>query len=219
MVFTGLVEVLGRVERVVEEGAGRRLVLAWPGLPGPLVLGESVAVNGCCLTVVAAEGERFDVQAGPETLLRTNLGGLAAGQPVNLERSLRVGDRLGGHFVQGHVDTTAVLRERRSVGEWEFLAFDLDPSWTPLMVPKGSIAVDGVSLTLVEVEPGGFSVMLIPHTLAVTTLGVLDLGQRVNIETDMIARHVARLVAAGAEGWRAPEAPEPNEPEGAGRVP
>ena len=216
--FTGLVEVLGRVERVVEEGEGRRLVLGWPGLPAPLALGESVAVNGCCLTVVAAEGERFDVQAGPETLLRTNLGGLAAGRPVNLERSLRVGDRLGGHFVQGHVDTTAVLRERRRAGEWEFLAFDLDPSWTLFMVPKGSIAVDGVSLTLVEVEPGGFSVMLIPHTLAVTTLGTLEVGQPVNIETDMIARHVAKLVAAGAVGWQAPETPEPNEPGGAVRI-
>ena len=128
--------------------------LAWPGLARrPLALGESVAVNGCCLTVVATAGGRatFDVQAGPETLLRTNLGDLEAGDPVNLERSLRVGDRLGGHFVQGHVDTTAVLRERRPDGEWEFLAFAIDPAWTPLMVPKGSIAVDGVSLTLVDV--------------------------------------------------------------------
>jgi riboflavin synthase len=194
-VFTGLVEVLGRVERVDEEGPGRRLALAWPGLDAPLAIGESVAVNGCCLTVVAAEGERFDVQAGPETLLRTNLGAKAAGDLVNFERSLRVGDRLGGHFVQGHVDTTAVLRERRRDGDWEFLAFAIDPRWTPLMVPKGSIAVDGVSLTLVDVGPDDFSVMLIPHTLAVTTLGTLAPGDRVNIETDMIARHVAKLMA------------------------
>src|SRR5579883_2094154 len=151
--FTGLVEALGRVERVIEEGSGRRLAIAWPSLAEPLAIGESVAVNGCCLTVVSAEGGRFDVQAGPETLLRTNLGEKAEGDPVNLERSLRVGDRLGGHFVQGHVDTTAVLRERRSDGEWEFLAFTIDPAWTPLMVPKGSIAVDGVSLTLVDVAP------------------------------------------------------------------
>ncbi len=169
--FTGLVEALGRVERVAEEGPGRRLSLRWPGLREALTIGESVAVNGCCLTVVAVDGETFDVQAGPETLLRTNLGGLAAGGAVNLERSLRVGDRLGGHFVQGHIDTTAVLRERRREGEWEFLAFAIDLEWTALMVAKGSIAVDGVSLTLVDVSADGFSVMLIPHTLAVTTLG------------------------------------------------
>jgi len=195
-VFTGLVEVLGTVEHVSEEGPGRRLSLIWPSLQEALTLGESVAVNGCCLTVVAMEGERFEMQAGPETLVRTNLGAARAGDRVNLERSLRVGDRMGGHFVQGHIDTTAVLKERRTEGEWEFLAFAIDPAWTSLMVPKGSIAVDGVSLTLVDVEIDGFSVMLIPHTLEVTTLGNLKVGSRVNVETDMIARHVAKLMAS-----------------------
>jgi riboflavin synthase len=195
-VFTGLVEALGRVEQVSEEDGGRRLVLAWPGLAEGerLAIGESVAVNGCCLTVVASEGDRFEVQAGPETLARTNLGARQAGDRVNLERSLRVGDRLGGHFVQGHIDTTASLRERRREGEWEFLAFTLAPAWTPLLVSKGSIAVDGVSLTLVDVWPDGFSVMLIPHTLAVTTLGLIQPGERVNIETDILAKHVAKLL-------------------------
>ncbi len=192
--FTGLVEVLGRIERVVDENPGKRLLLVWPGLDSALAIGESVAVNGCCLTVVASEGEQFEVQAGPETLLRTNLGDRQAGDRVNLERSLRVGDRLGGHFVQGHIDTTAVLLERRQEGEWEFLAFTLDPSWTRLLVSKGSIAVDGVSLTLVDIWPDGFSVMLIPHTLAVTTLGLLKPGDRVNIETDILAKHVAKLL-------------------------
>lgn len=195
--FTGLVEVLGVVERVVDEGAGRRLTVVWPELSEPLALGESIAVNGCCLTVVSMDGDRFDLQAGPETLLRTNLGQAKAGDRVNLERSLRAGDRLGGHFVQGHIDTTAALRERRTDGEWEFLAFTIDPSWTTLMVPKGSLAVDGVSLTLVDVTSDGFSVMLIPHTLAVTTLGALQVGDRVNIETDMLARHVAKLMSVG----------------------
>ncbi len=192
--FTGLVEALGRVVRVVEENAGRRFTLEWPGLAEPMTIGESIAVNGCCLTVVAIDGNQFEVQAGPETLERTNLGQQAAGSRVNLERSLRVGDRLGGHFVQGHIDTTATLRERRSEGEWEFLAFDLAPAWTPLLVSKGSIAVDGVSLTLVDVHPASFSVMLIPHTLAVTTLGRLGPGDRVNIETDILAKHVAKLL-------------------------
>ena len=193
--FTGLVAALGRVDAVAEEGPGRRFRLRWPGLGEAMVLGESVAVNGCCLTVVAAEGDQFDVQLGPETLDRTNLGSKRAGDPVNLERSLRVGDRLGGHFVQGHVDATATLVDRHPDGDWHFLAFDLDPAWLPLLVPKGSIAIDGVSLTLVAVTPTGFSVMLIPHTLDATTLGTLRPGDRVNIETDMLAKHVQKLLA------------------------
>ena len=202
--FTGLVEALGRVERVRDEHSGRWLTLVWPGLKAvgdPLAIGESVAVNGCCLTVVEAEpgGDSFVVQAGPETLARTNLGTRSAGDAVNLERALRVGDRLGGHFVQGHVDTTAALAERRADGDWEFLAFSIDPEWSPLMVPKGSIAVDGVSLTLVDVADGRFSVMLIPHTLAVTTLGALRLGDRVNVEADMLAKHVQKLINSKQE--------------------
>jgi riboflavin synthase len=193
-VFTGLVEALGQVTEVLEEESGRRITLLWHGLDDPLRIGDSVAVNGCCLTVIASTGDRFEVQAGPETLLRTNLGDARPGDRVNLERPLRVGDRLGGHFVQGHIDTTARLLERRREGEWEFLAFALDPSWMSLLVSKGSVAVDGVSLTLVDVWPHGFSVMLIPHTLSVTTLGLIKPGDRVNIETDILAKHVAKLL-------------------------
>jgi riboflavin synthase len=194
--FTGLVEVLGRIEKVSDGNMGRRLTIGSPDLPGPeaLKVGESLAVNGCCLTVVAVLEGRFEVQAGPETLARTNLGGVRTGARVNLERALKVGDRLGGHFVQGHIDTTAVLRERRPVGEWEFLAFGIDAEWTALLVPKGSIAVDGVSLTLVDVGTDTFSVMLIPHTLAVTTLGIIQPGDRVNIEIDILAKHVQKLM-------------------------
>lgn len=195
VMFSGIVEVLGRIVRVDVEDQGRRFVIAWPHLAEPYAIGESIAVNGCCLTVVAAQGESFEAQAGPETLQRTNLATRAAGDRVNLERSLRINDRLGGHFVQGHVDGTATLTERRTEGEWEFLRFRLDdPRLSRLMVEKGSIAVDGVSLTLVDVGPDSFSVMLIPHTLAVTTLGTYNVGDRVNIETDMLAKHVARLV-------------------------
>jgi riboflavin synthase len=195
-VFTGLVECLGRVERVVDEKSGRTITLAWPGLPDDdaLELGESVAVNGCCLTAIMSAGETFDVQAGPETLHRTNLGNKQAGDRVNLERALKVGERLGGHFVQGHVDTTAVVRDRRQEGEWEFFAFGIELNWTPLLVSKGSIAVDGVSLTLVDVGSDFFSVMLIPHTLAMTTLGTTRPGDRVNIEVDILAKHVQKLL-------------------------
>lgn len=193
-VFTGLVQVLGQINDVQQEGTGRRFHLVWPALPEALAIGESIAVNGCCLTVVTVDGSRFDVQAGPETLLRTNLGEKVAGDSVNLERSLRASELLGGHFVQGHIDTTAILRERKRDGDWEFFSFAIDPIWTPLMVPKGSIAVDGVSLTLVTVSNNAFSVMLIPHTLAITTLGNLRVGDRVNIETDILAKHVAKLL-------------------------
>jgi riboflavin synthase len=198
-VFTGLVEGLGRLERVIDANAGRMLEIGAPDLAknSPLLLGESISVNGCCLTAVAVHAERFAVQAGPETLARTNLGTTRAGDHVNLERALSVGDRLGGHFVTGHVDTTAALRERRRDGEWEFFAFGIAPDWTKLMVSKGSIAVDGVSLTLVDVWPDGFSVMLIPHTLAVTTLGIIQPGDRVNIEVDLLAKHIRKLLRAG----------------------
>jgi riboflavin synthase len=196
VVFTGLVERLGRVEQVALENGGRRLTIVWPGLSAsePLELGESVAVGGCCLTVTAATAQTFVVQAGPETLEKTNLGRKKPGDLVNLERALKVGARLGGHFVQGHIDTTATLRDRRPDGEWEFLAFAIEPTWTPLLVSKGSIAVDGVSLTLVDVGPDAFSVMLIPHTLANTTLGVTRPGDRVNIEVDILAKHVQKLL-------------------------
>jgi riboflavin synthase len=196
-VFTGLVEGLGRISTVADALEGRRVMIGWPDLGAidPLKLGESIAVNGCCLTVVAMGERDFEVQVGPETLARTNLGDQQPGDCVNLERALKVGDRLGGHFVQGHVDTTASLRERRRQGEWEFLEFEIDPSWTALMVPKGSIAVDGISLTLVDVMSVAFSVMLIPHTMAVTTLGKSHPGARVNIEVDMLAKHVRKLIA------------------------
>lgn len=198
--FTGLVEELGRIERVIDENAGRLLEISAPGLArdDPLRIGESIAVNGCCLTVVGIFPERFAVQAGPETLARTNLGTKHPGDRVNLERALVVGNRLGGHFVSGHIDITAVLRERHPQGEWEFLAFEIEPAWTRLLVSKGSIAVDGVSLTLVDVWPDAFSAMLIPHTLAVTTLGLIRPGDRVNIEVDILAKHIDKLLQAGA---------------------
>jgi len=191
--FTGLVESLGTIARAEDVAAGRRLTVRDPMGP-QLTLGESIAVNGACLTVVEMRGDEFAFEVGPETLLRTNLGTLRAGDRVNLERSLRVGDRLGGHFVQGHVDAVGTIDARVRNGDWEDVWFRCPAELTRLMVPKGSIAVDGISLTLVNVEAERFSVMLIPHTQAVTTLGFKKPGDAVNLEADMLAKHVAKLL-------------------------
>src|SRR5262245_43523601 len=194
--FTGLVEFLSPVERIAPDGAGgAELTVREPALAPSLALGESVAVNGACLTVVARDAETFRFQLGPETLKCTNLGDLREGDRVNLERALRVGDRLGGHFVQGHVDAVGRIAERARQGEWETVWFACPAELTPLMVPKGSIAVDGVSLTVVDVGPDRLSVMLIPHTLQNTTLGHKPVGAAVNLETDLLARHVQKLLA------------------------
>jgi len=188
--FTGLVEALGVVRDLSRDGAGCLLSVAETALAPGLVLGESVAVNGACLTVVARDAETFAFQVGPETLLRTNLGALQVGDRVNLERSLRVGDRLGGHLVQGHVDGVGRVAERLPQGEWVTVWFTCQAELAAQMVSKGSVAVDGVSLTLVDVGPERFSVALIPHTLAQTTLGFKGPGAAVNLETDLLAKYV-----------------------------
>jgi riboflavin synthase len=190
--FTGLVETLAPVERLVDEPPGKRLVVREPRFAAEAALGESIAVNGCCLTVVAVEGETLAFQAGPETLARATLGRLRPGDLVNLERSLRVGDRLGGHFVTGHVDGLATLDRRDDEGDWSTLWFRVPPALTHQMASKGSVAVDGVSLTLVDVETDRFSVALIPHTLDATTLGKLQIGDAVNIETDLLAKYAQK---------------------------
>src|SRR5258708_6459554 len=188
--FTGLVETLGSVLRIEVAGVGRQLTVVAPTIAPELALGESVAINGACLTVVAHDRETCRFQAGPETLARTNLGELANGDRVNLERALRVGDRLGGHLVQGHVDGVALIAERLRQGEWEIVWFQCPAELAAQMVSKGSVAVDGVSLTLVDVTADRFSVALIPHTLAQTTLGFKQPGAVVNLETDLLAKYV-----------------------------
>jgi riboflavin synthase len=162
-----------------------------------LAPGESVAVNGACLTVVARDDRTCRFQAGPETLRRTNLGELQAGARVNLERALRVGDRLGGHLVQGHVDGLGRVASRRRQGEWEVVWFSCPAELAAQMVSKGSVTVDGVSLTVVEVTADGFSVALIPHTLAQTTLGFKGPGASVNLETDVLAKYIWKCLRGG----------------------
>jgi riboflavin synthase len=188
--FTGLVEALGTVAELTPAGAGTRLVLREPGLAPQLTLGESVCVNGACLTVVAHDAQTFAFEAGPETLRRTDLGALKPGDRVNLERSLRLSDRLGGHLVTGHVDGLGRIESRETQGEWVTAWFFCPPELAAQLVSKGSVAVDGVSLTVVDVRRDGFSVALIPHTLSVTTLGFKPVGAPVNLETDLLAKYV-----------------------------
>ncbi len=192
--FTGLIELLARVADIEAEPPGVRLIVAVGGMADEVKIGDSIAVNGCCLTVVRIDGESLSFQAGEETLKRTNLGELGPGSPVNIERSLVVGDRLGGHFVTGHIDGQGALAERRDDKDWTTCWFTVPAELLEQIASKGSIAVDGVSLTVVDVEPSRFSVALIPHTLSATTLGRLAVGDSVNLETDLIAKYVGRLV-------------------------
>ncbi len=194
--FTGLVETLGIVTRLEPIGPGVRLSVRSQVVADGTAIGDSVAINGCCLTVVAVSSDELSFEAGSETLSRTNLGRLTVGSGVNLERSLLVGERLGGHYVTGHIDAVGALNARREEGDWSFFWFQVPRELTRQMACKGSIAVDGVSLTLVDVEAERFSVALIPHTLAATTLGKLAVGDAVNIETDVLAKYVARQLQA-----------------------
>ena len=197
--FTGLVEALADVVDIVSDGPGCRLRIRAPKDAGDAKLGDSIAVNGCCLTVVDLSDGVLGFDVGPETLLRTNLGDLVTGGVVNIERSLRVGAELGGHFVSGHVDAVGAVESRNDEGEYSIFWFTMPEMLTRQMISKGSIAVDGVSLTLVDVEPTRFSVMLIPHTLSVTTLGRAEAGTRVNLETDLLAKYVQKQLECREE--------------------
>ena len=193
--FTGLVETMGEVVELQSDPPGLRLVIRHGEIAAGAKLGDSIAVNGCCLTVVTIDGDTFGFDAGAETLKLTNLGRMQPGARVNLERSLKVGDELGGHFVTGHVDAMALVDERIDDAEWSTMWFRVPPKLTSQMASKGSVAVNGVSLTLVDVEVQRFSVMLIPHTLQVTNLGDLQVRSKVNIETDILAKYVEKQLA------------------------
>jgi riboflavin synthase len=202
--FTGIVEGTGTVVALAAaaDGSGARLEVAASWLAGELRLGESVAVNGCCVTVAESTSGGFAADLVAETLRRTALGGLAAGARVNLERPMTLGGRLGGHLVQGHVDGVARVLDRAPIGDGEEVRIELPPDLDRYVVEKGSIAVDGVSLTVAGVGPGWFAVALVPHTLEVTTLGDRRPGDPVQLEVDVVAKYVERLVApmrAGAD--------------------
>ena len=188
--FTGIIQAVGTVRSLQRRSAGVRLVVDAPDLSRPIPLGASICVSGVCLTVIACHESCVEFDVVSETLSRGTFGGLSVGDRVNLERSLRIGDGLEGHIVQGHVDGVAsVGRIRRSDSE-HVVTFNTEHNLMEYMIPKGSVAIDGVSLTIAVVTTGGFDVALIPTTLGWTTLGSLRVGQKVNIETDILVRTI-----------------------------
>jgi riboflavin synthase len=197
--FTGIVTDLGRVLHI-KEGALAELTIATRFDTATIAIGASIACSGTCLTVISVETGTFTVQASAETLARTTIGGWQEGTPVNLERSLRLSDELGGHLVSGHVDGLARLVERRPDGESVRFTFEAANEVMPFIAPKGSLALDGISLTVNEVAGNRFGVNIIPHTLACTNLDAARPGQLMNLEIDMIARYVARLLGANESG-------------------
>ena len=199
--FTGIVEELGHVRDVSPGETSARLTLTGPLVTSDAVHGASIAVNGVCLTVVEHDATAgwFTVDVMAETLSRSGLGALTTGDPVNLERAMAASSRFGGHIVQGHVDGTGTVRSREHSAHWDVLTVEVPPGLARYLAPKGSVAVDGVSLTVVDVVDGdrpAFTVSLIPTTLAATTLGVRGPGDLVNIEVDVIAKYVERLLTS-----------------------
>jgi riboflavin synthase len=194
--FTGIIEGLGAVAAIRPAGQGRRLAIAAGfDLTGAKV-GDSIAVNGACLTAVAIAGRQFEVDVSPETLAKTTLGAARVGERVNLERALRLSDRIDGHLVSGHTDGTGVIDTREAAGNAVIVTVAAAETLTRYMIVKGSVAVDGISLTINQVEAGRFSVSIIPHTAALTTIGFKQKGERVNIEVDMIGKYVEKFLAA-----------------------
>jgi len=199
--FTGLIEGQGTIEKLLEEGEGVRLIVRIPeemlqgNDSGPETkIGDSVAINGCCLTIIEIDQAGWHFQAGEETLSRTNLGKLQPGCRVNLERAMLANARLGGHIVQGHIDGVGAVHQIDTSDEWITMWFEVPEELSQYMVTKGSVTVDGISLTLVDVQPNCFSVALIPHTLEVTTLGSRTVGDRINIETDIMGKYAHKLL-------------------------
>jgi len=198
--FTGLVEATGTIREVTRVSGGAKISIEAPELPAAdLTPGESVAVDGVCLTVTRVSGRRFHADVVQETLSRTNLGMARPGRRVNLERSLELGDRLGGHLVQGHVDTVAAVTRLQKAGADVRLGVDLVPEIAPYIAFKGSVSLNGVSLTVANLSREAFEVALIPETLSRTNLGTARVGERLNVEVDLMARYLERLVRARQE--------------------
>ena len=194
--FTGIIEKMGVIKSVEEVGGGARLSIGFDPWDTPLVAGESIAVDGTCLTVTSFDADHFNCDLLEETWTRTSLSNLKQADQVNLERALRVGDRMGGHYVSGHVDDVGGIRSITQAGEDTLLWINASPSFMRGVVPKGSVAVHGVSLTVADLDEIGFLVCLIPHTWAHTTLSRYSVGEELNLEADLIGKHVVRYLEA-----------------------
>jgi riboflavin synthase len=192
--FTGIVEEMGAVTAMEKTLAGTRLTILASTVLGDLKIGDSVSVNGTCLTVVTKDERNFSVEVSPETLSVTTLGHLTAGAPVNLERAMKLNERIGGHLVAGHVDGVGTIRNRHQEGNAIFFTIEAPHELLRYCVVKGSATVDGISLTINDVTDKGFSVAIIPHTAKVTTLGLKQPGDTVNLESDLIGKYVERLL-------------------------
>jgi len=209
--FTGIVEELGTVEAVEDQGDAIRLTVRAATVLEDAGLGDSISVNGCCLTVTTHDGELWTADVMQETLDKTSLQGVLPGDRVNLERAVTADKRLGGHIVQGHVDAVGHVVRREPSEHWELIEVSMPAALGKYLVDKGSITVDGVSLTVVEAGPESFTVSLIPETLARTTLGLRQPGDRVNLEVDVLAKHVEKLLAARLDAVTTSPGTAPNQ--------
>ena len=198
--FTGIIEGLGVIRDTRQVSGGRRIVIDTGFDLGDTRVGDSIAVNGVCLTATQVTANRFEADASPETLTRSTLAELKAGGRVNLERALRFTDRLGGHLVTGHIDGTGVIRDKKNVGNAEVITVGVNADLSAYMVPKGSVALDGISLTINRCGRDFFEVSIIPHTAGMTTIGIRRPGDIVNIETDIIGKYVNHFLSIGRTG-------------------
>jgi len=198
--FTGIIEEMGSVKGLRREAGAARLAVSASLVLEGTAIGDSICVNGVCLTVVEMDGAAFSADVANETLKVTNLGDLRVGQKVNLERALRLSARIGGHLVTGHVDAVGRIREKKQEGNSWRIFIETPESALPYIIKKGSVAVDGISLTVADVEKTGFSIAMIPHTAKLTTLGSKSTGDSVNLETDIIGKYVEKLLAGRVEG-------------------
>ena len=192
--FTGIIEGLGTIAGIRSSGQGKRLTIEADFSLDQSKVGDSISVSGACLTAVKIDGKRFEVDVSPETLQITTFGQAKVGERLNIERAMCLSDRIDGHLVSGHIDGTGVVRQRESLGNAIIITVKLDESLTRYMIVKGSVAVDGISLTINTCESDNFSVSIIPHTAKLTTIGFKGKGDRVNIETDMIGKYVERFM-------------------------
>lgn len=192
--FTGIIEGLGTIAAITASGQGRQMTITADFDLDGTRIGDSIAVNGACLTAVTLQGRQFTVDVSPETLQRSVLGKIRIGDRVNLERALRLSDRLDGHLVSGHVDGMGILKQRKNLANAIIITYAVPPQLSRYMIEKGSVAVDGTSLTVNRCDPSSFDVSIIPHTAGLTTIGLKKVGDAVNIETDMIGKYVERFV-------------------------